>query len=234
MTKVLDLVKAHGSDGPERQRVRWRWRSWAGRWERDRLPRPDVLDALQHEVEEHDGIRRAFVFEQRDDPLALFIAAMAWGFGRHPRAPGRVARMLTPPGADPRPIIDDIVGSARSSAADGFTALFERRRGRLPGLGTAFGTKLLYFAAYVSGPSPRPLIYDQFVWRALESLDDAPSLPHPQRYVTSEQYLTYCGWAADTAHDASVEADVVEYVLFAEGRRFAEADGEPLPERRRQ
>jgi hypothetical protein len=174
-------------------------------------------------VEEHGGIRRAFVFEQRNDPLALFIATMAWGFGRHPRAPGRVARMLSPPGGDPRSILDDIVGAACRSSSEGFSALFESHRGRLPGLGPAFGTKLLYFAAYLDGPSPRPLIYDQFVWRALENVEGSPDLPHPQRRLTSEQYSTYCGWAEQSAARAVIPADVIEYVLFAEGRRLAEA-----------
>lgn len=226
MTTLLDLVAVHGVNGPERQRVLWNWRSWDGRWQRDALPGREILSALRNEVDEHGGIRRAFVFEQRDDPLALFIAAMAWGFGRHPRAPGRVARMVTPPGGDPRSILNDIVGAARKSAAAGFAALFENRRGRLPGLGTAFGTKLLYFAVYLDGPIPPPLIYDQFVWRALKSLDGSPDLPHPQRYVTSEQYLAYCAWAEDNAARAAMDADVVEYVLFAEGRRLADAEGE--------
>ena len=226
MTTLPDLLALHGVDGPERQRVLWNWRAWDGRWQRDALPGREVLSALRDDVAEHGGIRRAFVFEQRADPLSLFIAAMAWGFGRHPRAPGRVARMLTPPGGDPRSILNDIVVAAHESASAGFSALFEKnRRGRLPGLGTAFGTKLLYFAAYLEGPVPRPLIYDQFVWRALGSVDGAPDLPHPQRYVTSQQYLAYCAWAEANAGSAAIDADVVEFVLFAEGRRLADANG---------
>lgn len=72
------------------------------------------------------------------------------------------------------------------------------------------------------------------MWRALKSLDGSPDLPHPQRYVTSQQYLAYCAWAEDNAAGAATEADVIEDVLFAEGRRLAEAEGEARPEQRTQ
>ena len=220
MTLQIDDVLQAAEDDPTTQKVGWRWRAWANRWERDGLPRPDTIGLLRAEVDQHGGIRRQFVFDRGADILEQFIAAMAWGFGRHPRAPGRLAAMLRPGETAVHLILGEVAAGARSDVGGAYSALFEGGKGRIPGLATAFGTKVIYFNGYMTDVRPRPLIYDQFVWRALTEIGDAPTVPHPQRRVTATMYRAYCEWAEEVADARSIEPHGIEYALFQGGRRL--------------
>jgi hypothetical protein len=197
------------------QRVPWLSPSWAGVLGEYRR----LATALTQEVEQYGGIRRAFVHALAEaDPVELFLAAMAWGFGPTPYGPARVNKMMATPSFATK--VGRIVVEAQTAgAAAGWTSLL--LTSKVPGLGMAYGTKLLYFAAYTSAcPGPRPLVFDQFVRAALVSI--GAQIPG-EGIVWRNDYLTYLtlaeGWAADPAWNESPEA--VEYALFSAGKMIA-------------
>jgi hypothetical protein len=178
-----------------------------------------LFDDLVMEVSSHGGIRRAFVHERATgNPVDLFLAAMAWGYGRsEPRFPamrqmlvGTKAAALTQPGD----IAAIVLQTQTLGAAAGWSALFGANR--VAGLNLSFGTKLLYFAGYsVSSPGPRPLILDDNVRKALATL--APGTVAPVgRQVRSVQYLAYLNLAAQWGSDPTWNEtpEVAEYALF--------------------
>jgi hypothetical protein len=160
-------------------------------------------------------------------PVAEFVAAMIWGFGLTPYGPHRLVGMLTESRDDQPPLmtIEQIMGTAqRKGAAAGFGALWRNGRSRVYGLGIAFGTKALYFAADDGTPGPRPLVLDQFVYAGTQRLIETNQIllgapvPDPRRYLTSQRYEDYCKWAADILEDPTVAAELVEFVLFQLGK----------------
>lgn len=200
-----------------RQAVGWRPDAWIDHWERNSLPRREVLDLITAEFFDHGTIRRDFI-QDLDDPMALFIASMAWGYGDDGRGPYRAGRMLqTPRGAvGAETAITDIVDTTRRRGASaGFGSLFNAGRTRVFGLGIAFGTKLLHFAGYREHPDAPPLVLDVNVWRGSMELKSRPPVPDPRRYTTSAAYESYCRWAAQAGIGS---ARAVEYVLFRDGQ----------------
>jgi hypothetical protein len=187
------------------------WRN-AGIWPAALANHPNLLAELQAEVTAHGGIRRVFVHQRAlSDPVELFLAAMAWGFGTNVRFPLQ-RQMLTPPHASGA-IAAIVDATQQGGAIAGWDALLVTNR--VPGLEMAFGTKLLYFAGYsVDSPGPRPLILDARVRTSLVSLGTA--MPAPPQQVTRDDYLQYledaAQWAGDPRWNESPE--VVEYALF--------------------
>lgn len=72
-------------------------------------------------------------------------------------------------------------------------ALFDNWRSRIKGLGVAFGTKLVHFAASPCEVKPTQLIYDRFVALALRDVE-GPSFPLATARVLSSDYLSYLVW----------------------------------------
>jgi hypothetical protein len=197
------------------QRVPWSSKPWAGVLG-ENLP---LAAALTQEVEQYGGIRRSFVHALAEaDPVELFLAAMAWGFGPTPYGPARVRKMMTTPSFATN-VGQIVVDAQTAGAAAGWTSLLSTNK--IPGLGMAYGTKLLYFAAYTSAcPGPRPLVLDQFVRAALVSI--GAHIPG-EGVLWRNDYFTYLtlaeGWAADPAWNESPEA--VECALFSAGKTIA-------------
>lgn len=188
---------------------------WASSLERHGFPGA-LPDELADRVVRHgDTITREMVFDYQDaDATALLVAAMLWGFGPLGYGPYRVAQMLQGRrgGGAVSDVIDDIRTVARTDPAAGFAALFSSGRTRVPQLGIAMGTKLLYFSAGRRGDSTMPLVLDQVVYAACRRLGlDAPD---PRRYTSAVSYAAYCNDMADRAARLGIAADTLEMSLF--------------------
>ncbi len=200
----------------QHQQNAWRptpfWRSVLG-------GHPALLDALVDEMIEHHTIRRVFVHERaQGNPVELFLAAMAWGFGTNePRFPVQ-RNMLCGPGAAAAvhgaKIASIVQTTQNQGAGSGWHDLLVTNK--IPGLNMSYGTKLLYFAGYTAASSgPRPLILDDQVRSALVRL--APgTLPPGPRQVRQAHYQAYLElaetWAGDPRWNESPE--VVEFALY--------------------
>lgn len=153
-------------------------------------------------------------------PHGGFLAALVWGFGPTGYGASRAAKILTASSADTAANI--WATAAERGAQAGFSSLWNRGRSRIKGLGTAFGTKILYFAATEATPGPPPLILDQFVYKGAQALvdenviEDGSRVPDPRKYLTGDEYADYCAWAVEQAPGSS---DAVEYVLFQRGKQ---------------
>ena len=143
---------------------------------------------------------------------------MAWGFGPKTYGPARVAKMMSDPGFESNlvAIVEDV---RTKGAAEGWTSLLKTHK--IYRLGMAFGTKLLYFAAYTSDcPGPRPLVLDQFVRAALVEFG-APV--RAKGTLWRDDYINYLTIAERWAHDRSwgVAPDIVEFGLFDLGKTIS-------------
>jgi len=164
-------------------------------------------------------VTRSDVFQVADQWRAgdvssrVFTAAvLAWGYGMTGYGRWRAGRTLA---ADPdgtrlqsmlEPLrAETISGEALQSVYSAFLA-----RPRLPWLGPAFFTKLIYFAGYRRGTGGiQPLILDKIVAGRLPA--DAGVRPRAWLW-TSTEWTGYLKWAAD---QTTGEPDEVEMALFA-------------------
>lgn len=112
-----------------------------------------------------------FAIRATGDVRRLFLWTMAWGFGgdRQAYGPWRTDRMLGPVDADTR--LKHLVElAATKTPGDAFYALHNTCR--LPWLGTAFGSKVLYAAGFMHTPHPlQRLVLDAMVTRAFKRRD---------------------------------------------------------------
>ncbi len=115
----------------------------------------------------------------------------------------------------------------------------DRTKGALGGMGTAYGTKVLYWAARAHGNlswdvaplSPIPLVYDMHVHRAVSALGvtwavegaNPECFDDPSGKVRYWSYQAYCAWAYGVAQHLTASRadgggvflpDDVEYWLF--------------------
>lgn len=219
--------KRLNESGPTDQLVTWNPDSWSTVGALNFPAAADTLSFLAN-ASASPGTGRPSISRQavRDTaaylgPHAGFLAALVWGFGPTGYGASRTAKMLTRDGA--AAASEHIWMTAKEQGAQaGFSALWHNNRSCVRGLGSAFGTKVLYFAATDATPGPAPLVLDQFVYHGAQRLaqagviSDASRVPDPRRYLTGVAYAEYCAWADEQAPGAG---DNVEYVLFQEGRR---------------
>jgi hypothetical protein len=132
-----------------------------------------------------------------DEPLLLFLAAMAWGFGSVGYGWRRTLDILTAAGAD---AVVNSVRSLQHSYSDGgpgavWKAFSARGAAKVDGLGTAFASKIAYFACHDRQRSAGPLIADRntaWTFWALEDVwDSRASATLYARYVaTAAEWAT--------------------------------------------
>jgi hypothetical protein len=196
----------------ESQCVVWELRPWQRAWKKAGLEQSSTTLEEFAEAVAQEGLTRRLVRGFGKDPERLLIAAMAWGFGTTGYGGFRAATML-----GHLETIEAIVATARSGTAEeAYRRLWDRHRTAVPYLGTAFGTKLLYFAGNRGTRRPRPLIYDANVWRGLRAMGhDFP----PPASVTTPRYIAYLELVERVAKRVQVSPDVVEYTLFCTGKQ---------------
>lgn len=201
---------------------------------------PDLLDTLTTSVRSTKTrplrlVSRSDVFSlaaTASEPwsiLSAYLAVAAWGAGMSVRGRTRSLRSLSAASADDgleaagRKLIEAVELARSGSVVAAYAALHGRRpndgRLRVTHLGPAYGTKLLYFAAYEhrEGVLP-PLILDSRVATVLGWLTKDE---WPKDGWTADEYRAYLELAVHWATLWQVEPDVVERVLFAVGRSEA-------------
>jgi hypothetical protein len=136
--------------------------------------------------------RELFALSQGEpcDPLMAFLAVMAWGHNNNSVGASRVDRLAAAPGVKAK--IDHIIEEARAGRVE---AAFEACH-EVKGLGTAFASKVLYFAAFGSAEAEvHPLILDSVVEQALREVIDpesGESSVWPSQTRDWEVYKGYC------------------------------------------
>lgn len=176
----------------------------------------------------------ADVLADVSNPRAAIALIIAWGAG--PSAwywPASVRKNYS----QWNPDVAESVMSGNDDPFEAFASLWQpgnTKDSALPGVGTSFGTKILYWARRRLDREVRPLIYDARVHRALHGLsarwqEDGKDqeFDHPWTCVRFAGYAAYCALLAGVAQQANhavpVRADDVEVTLFEASTHFAEA-----------
>ena len=186
---------------------------WTSRWP-ETLPLPPVLDNPNTVgwISRQDLFDLGEPIESEADAVNFYVAVCAWGAGPSAQQTYRSIRPLHEPGA-PQRLLEGLRAAAVGSADDVYAVFDHSGPAKLKGLGPAFFTKLLYFAAGrpTSSDTRHPLILDKRVAVAL-------GWEKTFGWQTSEysHYLDLVGqlhqrWRPD------LPTDVIEYTLFLAG-----------------
>ncbi|MFY1619551.1 hypothetical protein [Micromonospora sp. WMMD736] len=143
----------------------------------------------------------------------LLAAVLMWGYGPIGYGPWRAARSLggDPTGERLTSALEDISVPGEVALRTAYRRFRDPAQARLPWLGPAFFTKVLYFAGYRRGVGGvQPLILDRVV------ADRLPAEAGVTRRNgwSSDEWLAYLRWAAGQAQRRGVEPDAVELALF--------------------
>lgn len=222
---VRALRKAMRKEGfaipTDHHAVRWNAEAWrnASAWDQRTRERVDRLArSLEGATGNHRGwvrIARADVFARAEaDPVDLFLAAMAWGFG--PRGYGwrRTADIVAAVGED---AVAGAVNRLRAAAGEdgprgAWRAWSRGGTAKLRGLDTAFASKVAYFACYDRAIGTGPLIADQNTAWALWALADIWD-----SRAREMKYGCYVESAERWAGELGCRSDDIERALFTMG-----------------
>lgn len=173
-----------------------------------------------------NGLSRDDIFEVAQgasaDPVTAFLWTMAWGHNGNSMGASRTERIAGQANAAAN--LAQIIGSAQ---AGNIQAAFNGLHGpfNIPRLATSFGSKLVYFAGYNSGPdSTQPLIMDSFVTSALAEVIDPTLARAAWNHQTRlwDEYWGYCELIRTIRNKYVPDAriDLVEYWLWLHGGGF--------------
>lgn len=175
-----------------------------------------------------DGrLTRAVLFERADtlnsrsdaELLDFLWHVLAWGSGTSRRMNDvRIASAREPAAIA---LLRKAFDSARTGKPrEAYATLIRTGGGKIAGLGPAFFTKFLYFAAGATPDGVRPLILDARVARGLDAAGWKLAPGATDRFSYNwytDTYADYCDLLARWAKETGVRADVIERALF-EGR----------------
>jgi len=150
----------------------------------------------------------------------LLVAALVWGTGTKAQSVKRRARVFehsSPADIDAR--LSEALDVLRArGATDAYWAFNNDQR--VPHLGPAFFTKVLYFAGHDRITAlHRPVILDSVVSRALKA-NDAVDTSWPENGWTTDQYRLYVDGVHEYAQARGVLPDQVEAALFSQGKQL--------------
>ncbi|MCX5069463.1 hypothetical protein OOJ91_26810 [Micromonospora lupini] len=145
----------------------------------------------------------------------LLAAVLIWGYGPIGYGPWRAATSLggDPTGQRLAAALDEVSTSPSDEAVlrTAYRRFRDPGQARLPWLGPAFFTKVLYFVGYRPGAGGvQPLILDRVVAGRLP----AEAGITRRNGWSSEEWLAYLRWAADQARSRGIEPDEVELAVF--------------------
>jgi len=156
------------------------------------------------------------------DPITAFLWTMAWGHNGTNYGATRVNKITADPNAAAK--IAQIVALAQAGSIQ---AAFDglHRQYRLTGLGTSFGSKLIYLAGFDPIPdSTQPLIFDSLVAKALAEVIDPALAQASWNYQTRNwaEYWVYCDLVRMIRNRNVPDAriDMVEHWLWLLGGRW--------------
>lgn len=187
---------------------------------------PDVLDECPYagrwpRVDRRTVFGIAYNADTTEARRHLLVAALVWGTGTKAQSVTRRARIFE------RSVfahIDARLGRAldvlrERGGVDGYRAFNNDQR--IPYLGAAFFTKVLYFAGHDSVAAPhRPVILDSVVSRALK-VTNAVDGSWPENGWTTNQYRLYVEGVHAYAQARGIQPDQVEAALFTRGQRLS-------------
>lgn len=194
-------------------------RHWLSKWDRSQMPEiPQILgqeglDARgRKRLTREDLFRRGSLITSTADAIDFYVAVCSWGVGNKARDVYRRIEPLKHPEAGDR-LLHGImsVQGPNGFAVAGYQAFRNVNDAYLKGLGPAFFTKLLYFAAGqpTVGQDGHPLILDQKVAKAI----GWPA----KTWWSVEEYMDYLDLVDQTRRllDPVPRADCIEYALFS-------------------
>jgi hypothetical protein len=223
--RVLTAEITGAAESTDEQSVWWNGRTWSEAvvWSTEVRQRVRSLDASLDDQARSDGwrlISRDDVFNRAEDPLDLFVAAMAWGFGNRGYGWRRTSDIIDAAGtAGVAHAIERLRhASLVAGAAGSWRAWSRGGEAKLHGLDTAFASKVAYFAAFDRHRGRGPLIADLntawALWALADSWDSRGS---------ATLYADYVEWAESSAADLGCRSDDVERALFTMGPRVRRA-----------
>jgi hypothetical protein len=204
----------------ENQKIRWNPRTWREHLNPSYLA---VIDTLELSTEESPGepgwhrISRGDVFDCRTDPVALFIAAMVFGYGPKGNGATRTTWVLDAAGETG---ITDLVAAMQSAwefgqIEDVWRTWSPPAPTKILHLDTAFASKVGYFSCYDRAQGAGPLIADAntawAVWALVGEWDTRAS---------AASYAAYVSTAERWAGVLGCRSDDIERALFALGKRI--------------
>jgi len=156
-------------------------------------------------------ITRDDVFRARPDWHLLFLASMAWGYGLAGYGLHRTRRILEDPGGD---VVAEAIAELRKCAGPRATWRAFSRHGtaKVPGLATAFASKIAYFACYDRERGQGPLIADRWSAWGFWAVDGTWDIR-----TDGGRYAHYVETAASVAGNLGVRSDDIERALFVAG-----------------
>jgi hypothetical protein len=150
----------------------------------------------------------------------LLVAALVWGTGTKAQLVHRRAQIFVrTSAADIDARLDSALAALRERGAAKAYWAFNNDQ-RIPYLGAAFFTKVLYFAGDESTAGTyQSVILDSVVSRALKCLGTVDA-SWPENGWTTDQYRQYLEGVHDCAQKRGVLPEQVEAALFSQGKQL--------------